>query len=169
MFDVNNYLQNATTEQDGNSVIFSFSGVGPLVSLLGKGDNPSSPLVMSEQDFANFSSNLGNLKLSSTIFVDHEKDHSVVQYEIDNPPSALMALIQNLSMDMSKSTATSSRADLNQQLSPTQWDITYVELTKKLDGVIKTNVIGGPFDFQATLEYNGFDMQPDITIECLSR
>jgi hypothetical protein len=167
LFNVNSYLVNANVTDSGDGLQINFDEPGPLAPLLGMGDNPSSPLVMSAADVANFAVILGTLKLDSNIYVDHEQTLSIVQYDIDNSPSLLFSLFSNMSMDMSNATASASRIDLNQELEPTLWDIQYVDASKGLDGVIEADVTGGPFDFHAVLEYDPIFDEPDITITCL--
>ncbi|MGC6507181.1 MAG: hypothetical protein ACON4U_02150 [Myxococcota bacterium] len=167
LFAIDNYLENAQVFNSGDGVEIEFNGVGPLVSLLGKGSNPSSPLTMSPMDLAVFAANLGTLKLDSRIYVDHEHTLSVVQYEIDNSPSLLINLFSNFSMDMDKATATASRTDLSQSLEPTVWNISYVDASNSLEGAIEADVVGGPFDFHVVLDYNPLFTEPDITITCL--
>ena len=167
LFVIDNYLVNAQVSDSGDGVEIVFDDVGPLVSLLGKGSSPSSPLRMSPMDLAEFAANLGTLKIDSRIFVDHQHTLSVVQYEIDNSPSLLINLFSNFTMDMDKATATASRADLSQSLDPTLWNISYVESSNTLDGAIEADVIGGPFDFHVSLDFNPMFTEPDITITCL--
>ena len=167
LFNFNNYLENASVSDSGDGIEIEFDEPGPLAPLLGMGNNPSSPLYMSPMDLATFAANLGTLKLDSSIYVDHEHTLSVVQYEIDNSPGLLINLFSNFSMDMDKATATASRADLNQSLDPTLWNISYVDASNALEGVIEADVVGGPFDFHVVLDYNPLFTEPDITITCL--
>ena len=109
------------------------------------------------------------MKFFARIFVEHEKTLSVITYEIDNNPKLLSELLWNQSMDMMKATATAARDDLEQNLSPTVWDIQYGEMQGTLDGEIEVDVLGGPFDFHARLAYNPFSVEPTITIDCIDR
>ena len=167
LFVIDNYLVNAQVSDSGDGLEIVFDDVGPLVSLLGKGSNPTSPLTMSPTDLAEFAVNLGTLKIDSRIFVDHQHTLSVVQYEIDNSPSLLINLFSNFAMDMDKATATASRVDLSQSLEPTLWNISYVDSSNTLDGAIEADVVGGPFDFHVSLDFNPMFTEPDITITCL--
>lgn len=167
LFDVDSYLVNASVEDSEGGLEFFFDEPGPLAPLLGMGDNPTSPLLMSASDVANFAVILGTLKLDSNIYVDHEQTLSLVQYDIDNSPALLFGLFSNMSMSMDNATATATRSDLSQSLEPTIWDIKYVDATKGLDGVIEADVLGGPFEFHAVLEYDPVFGEPDITITCL--
>jgi hypothetical protein len=167
LFDINSYFINPTVEQSGEDMVISFDDLGPLISLLGMGSNPASPLTMSAGDITNFAAIIGTLKLDSNIYVDHQLTLSTVQYEIDNSPSFIVNLFTNLSMDMDKATATAEREDLSQNLDPTLWDIKYIDSAKNLEGVIEADIVGGPFDFHAVLDYNPLVSDPQITISCL--
>lgn len=167
LFNMDSYLENAIISESGDGLEIEFDDVGPLVSLLGMGNNPSSPLYMSPMDLTTFAGNLGTLKLDSNIYVDHQHTLSVVHYEIDNSPSLLINLFSQMSLDMNKTTASASRADLSQELEPTLWEISYVDASNALEGAIEADVVGGPFDFHVVLDYDPFFTEPDITITCL--
>jgi hypothetical protein len=167
LFSLDSYLSGADATDNGDgTVTVDFDEPGPLAPLLGRGANPESPLVLTATDGETLALNLSGLKLRGNILVDDDRDPVVVTYEINNPPAFVAdALVGNrLSMDLV--TATAERGDLNQELTPSTWEIAYGDVAGTLDGNIEVDVLGGPFDFHVSYVYVPTDQEPAITITC---
>ena len=168
LFRLDSYLAGASSSDNGDgTVTVTFDEAGPLAPLLGRGDNPRSPLVLTGADALSFVSNLGTLKLKGVILVDDDRDPVVVTYEIDNPASYVSDTLTRSRLSMDLVTASAVRDDLDQDLAPTEWDVVYGDTAGTLDGVIEADVVGGPFDFHVVYEYLPSDADPAISITCL--
>lgn len=169
VFDPDSWLVGATVSEQGEDWVVTFDAPGPLAPLLGMGDAPSSPLVLTDADLNEVVETLGGLRLDTTILVDDVVETSTITYAIDNAPAALADILTDLALDMdSVEGATGAREDLGQAATTPVWDVVYVDgAVGALEGTIVAEVRGGPFDFQATYTYLPTDPDPNILIECL--
>lgn len=168
LFGLDSYLAGASSSDNGDgTVTVTFDEAGPLAPLLGRGDNPRSPMVLTGADALVFVSNLGTLKLKGVILVDDDRDPVRVTYEIDNPASFVSDTLTRSRLSMDLVTAAATREGLGQALEPTEWDVVYGDSAGTLDGVIEADVVGGPFDFHVVYSYLPTDADPAISITCL--
>jgi len=166
LFDADSWLVNAVPTDVGDDVEIAFDSAGPLAHLLGKGAQPTSPLVLTQDDLEAIALTLASLKADLLIGVDDDSsDRSVITYIIDNPPKRLDAL--SLAIDMEQLEVEGGREDLGQSIETRTWDITYIDETNALDGVIELEIAGGPFDFEAVYTYLPTDSDPVIAVACL--
>jgi len=167
LFDPDNWLVNATpTDVGEDDVEIHFDSAGPLAYLLGKGAQPSSPLLLTQDDLESIGLTLASLELDLLIGVDDDSsDRSVITYIIDNPPKRLDAL--SIAIDMEQLEVEGGREDLDQSIATRTWDVTYIDETNALDGVIELEFVGGPFDFEAVYTYLPTDSDPSIAVACL--
>lgn len=155
------------TDNGDNTVTLTFDEPGPLAALLGRGDNPDSPQLLTDADAAVLSTNLLTLELAGSVFVDDVRTVSTISYELSNPAQALSETLSGMRLDMRQVSASGAREDLGQDLSTPVWDVEYGDIAGTLDGTIELDVVDGPFDFHALLEYYPIDIEPAITITCL--
>ena len=168
LFDPDSFLVGADAVDNGDgTVTVSFTEPGPLAAMLGKGDSPESPLVLTDADAAVFAANLGSLEIVGSIFVDDPRDPSLIVYELSNPAQAVVEAFMGQTLSMEMIDAGGGREDLNQTLVATRWDVAYADVAGALDGVIELEVTGGPFDFQATYTYLPTDPWPLVVVTCL--
>lgn len=168
LFEVDSYLQGAETSQKGDVLVVQFTEPGPLVAMLGQGEAPSSPLMLTETDLLVIADNLMSLKVKAQIHVDHEVVTSVFTYDIDNPAVFVWDALSALRVDMNLvSSATGLRADQGQSMQTVSWDIAYGEVMKNLEGTIVAEITGGAFDYQVRYDYNAMFSTPDVEIMCL--
>lgn len=160
-------LVGASAERDGDTTTVTYTEPGPLVELLGLGEAPPNPLVLTADDVARFAENLGTLEVAVTIEVDDPVDASVVTYTIAEPPVALALMILESRLHMGADAGAAVREDLGQQLATTVWDVEFVNGVNQLVGTIEADVSGGPFPFHAKYTYDGLSTYPLTEITCL--
>jgi hypothetical protein len=167
LFDLDSYLVDADLVDNGDgTVTVTFVDAGPLVSLLGHGDAPESPLLLDQAAAEQLALELGALEVSGTITVDTVFGDSTISYAVDNPALAVTEALISPRMPMELLWASGVRSDLDQDLAVTRWDVDYVPLSASLDGEIRTEVTGGPFDYQADFTYVPLDVFPAVSITC---
>lgn len=168
VFDPESYFvgMNVVDNGDGTATL-SFDAPGPLAALLGQGDAPTSPLLVTDTDAAVLASNLAALELTGLIYVDDTRSVSTITYELSYPYETVTSLLTGQRLNMQAVAATGARDDLGQSLSAPDWNVDYGELAGTLEGTIDADVLGGPFDFHALLSYDGLSTEPSITVTCL--
>jgi hypothetical protein len=167
LFDPESFLVGATSTRDGETVTVTFSDTGPLVSLLGRGDAPTSPLVLTLDDLATTSAApLGSLEATALIAVDDVREKTTVSYEVDVPEDNVASLLLTQSAPQNVRSASGVRDDLGQTLATTTWQLAYVNATHALSGTVTSSITGGPFDFTASFVYDGVSAEPVITYAC---
>jgi hypothetical protein len=164
--DPDAFLVGASAERDGDTTTVTYAEPGPLVALLGLGDAPPNPLVLTEEDVATITEHLGTLEVAITIDVDDAVDTTVVTYTITEDPVTLAALIVGSQLHMGADSGSAVREDLVQQLTTTVWDVDFVNGANQLVGVIEAEVSGGPFSFLAKYTYDGVNAYPLTELTC---
>jgi len=166
-FQADSYLVGARSESAGGNIVLTFDEVGPLVSLLGQGASPSSPLTLSALDLLEITALFGSLKVNAMIHVDHEVETSTITYDIDTPAQFIADMMLNAPMQLAAISATGVRPDLSQSMETRIWDVIYDDDAQALDGEIEVQVLGGEFDFQVHYDFDPSYPAPAITITCL--
>lgn len=166
LFDPDVFLVDATAETADGTTTITFAEPGPLVSLLGQGPAPASPLVLERSDLDEVAAAVGTLRLATTIEVDDPVDVAVVTYVIPGDPVALAMLLVAGELEMAARDGRAVREDLDQELVTTAWDVGFVQASQTLLGTIDADVTGGPFPFHARYEYDGVNAYPTTTLTC---
>jgi len=166
-FQADSYLLGAQATEQGGSITLTFDDVGPLVSLLGQGAAPESPLTLTQDDLLEIVERYGGMKADAVIHVDDEVDTSTITYDVESPAMFVRDMLLSAPMDLDMVSATGARQDLGQDMATLAWDVQYVDASNALDGVIEVEVVGGAFDFHVRYDYLPVDPWPVITITCL--
>lgn len=167
VFDPASYLVDPVSTRDGDTVTVAFSDTGPLVGLLGRGAAPTSPLVLTVEDLATSSAvPLAALGAASVIRVDDVRAQTTISYDVDVPENDVGALLIAQSAVQRVQSASGSREALAQTLTTPTWELAFVNTSAALSGTVGAAVRGGPFDFDATLVYDGVTPEPTITYAC---
>jgi hypothetical protein len=167
LFAKESYLTGAAAQRNGAEVSVSFTGVGPLVGLLGRGPEPTSPQVFTDEDLAALSTTIGSLTSEATIFLDDQQTKSHFVYQIDVPPDDVQSMLTAQGAVNNTEGATGDREDITQTMNTTAWDMRYQNLPQGLTGTTTAEVKGGPFDYQVTISYAGGGAAPLFTYSCL--
>lgn len=168
VFDPESYFVGMSLEDNGDgTATLSFDAPGPLAAMLGQGDAPTSPLIVSDADAAVLVTNLGALELTGLIYVDDTRTVSTITYSLSYPYETVTTLLAGQRINMQAVSATGTRDDLGQSLSAPDWNVDYGELAGTLEGTIEADVVGGPFDFHALLTYDGLSVEPSVDVTCL--
>jgi hypothetical protein len=174
LFDMNNYLLNAKTtvetEVTTSGIILTITvehdGPGPLVELLGMGENPPSPIQVSQSDLENAASELGQLEVEANIALTDHPSVASITYVTDSPRMLANSIFNGAPMQLDMIESSGVREDLHQTLTIDTWTVDYVDgAVGALDGEIAFRVQGDNFDFDASLVYPESNA-PDITISC---
>lgn len=174
LFDLSTYLVNpraqVSAEIDGWDVELDIEithdGPGPLVELLGLGDDPPNPIHLDENDIAFIQEQLSSLELEATIqFADHP-GVSTIRYDVESPRMLASSVLSGAPLQLGMLSADGWRDDLGQTLTVHTWTVEYVDgAVGALDGDIGFSVEGDRFDFDATMSYERSNT-PEIAIRC---
>ena len=168
LFAADSWLVNPVAASEGDDVVVSFDSAGPLAVLLGQGADPPSPLTLTPDDLETVALNLGSLLVDVEIDIDESRSPATFTWHVKNGGGFLADLAAGAPMDLSNLTgASGTRDDLGQTMETTTWDVVYVDSGSALEGLIETEVTGGPFDFHVSYEYLPVDPAPIITMTCL--
>ena len=174
LFDLSTYLVDpkaeVSAEIDGWEVELDIEithdGAGPLVELLGYGDDPPNPIHLDENDLAFIQEQLSGLELEATIqFADHP-GVSTIRYDVESPRMLASSVLSGAPLQLGMLSADGWRDGLGQTLTVDTWTVEYVDgAVGALDGDIGFTVEGDRFDFEATMSYERSNT-PEIAIRC---
>lgn len=154
----------ASLQADG-SVEISFDAVGPLVGLLGLGDEPQSPVTVSLNDLNAVGVELGKLEIATNIVVDDDSGStSVVHYELDSEPQTVTDILESGGIVYTLVQADATRDDLEQELVVREWEIDFVD-HGVLDGYSLFEVSGDHFNFAGRISFDHSAL-PERELEC---
>jgi hypothetical protein len=141
----------------------TFTGKGKGFEILGLGD-VSSPFTIDAQKIADA---LGMIQLRTKIHVDDKQGHATFVYDLDSPPVTIGAISKGEALGMQLKGVTGARADLDQTLTITQWDIRYLDTSASgfLDGTIGFAINGGRLPYTSTFSYPK-RKAPDVVLAC---
>ena len=169
LFRGDNYLVRAKAKPNilEGKVEISYEKAGPLVALLGYGDDPPNPLKLSINDAGKLADGVRDLKFKMVVEFNDEGENGVTTtYTVDSPLAIVGSALTNSLLDTTLISAAANRDEPNQELTVDEWTVKYVDgEVGALDGKIGFKVDGKHFPFLGLFEYEDSGW-PKITLSC---
>ena len=147
------------------TLIVEFEATGPLVHLLGLGDDLESPLVFELKDLDDIEPRLSDLRIRANVDLEDARDGDLVAYDVVTPDMNLVevATAANVGYDVNDISGTGETLGQELQLLNDGWDVEFVD--GNLDGTADFRVTGGDFDYTAGFTYRD-SKYADVVLAC---
>ncbi len=147
------------------TLMVEFEATGPLVDLLGLGEDLESPLEFELKDLADLKPKLGDARIRANVDLRDDREGDVIAYDVTTPDMDLVEVAKAAGVDYEINDITGSGETKDQALSSygDGWDVGFVD--GNLDGTANFRVTGGDFDYTAKFTYEE-SKYADVVLEC---